>query len=131
MIQLGSILKVSDKTGVVLVRCVKVFGSSKKRIAYIGDVVLVSVQRLNPKKFHNVKLFKKKKFFKGTLHRGLVIRAKVNYLRSPGVFIRFNENSVVLVNKKTVPISNRVFGPVLRELCMDLPSLGCITRLMI
>lgn len=131
MIQLGTILKVSDKTGVVLVQCIKVFGSSKKRIAYIGDVILVSVQRINPKKFHNVKLFKKKKFFKGTLHRGLVIRSKVNYLRSSGVFVRFNENSVVLVNKKTVPISNRVFGPVLRELCMKLPSLGCITRLMI
>lgn len=100
MIQLGTILKVSDKTGVVLVQCIKVFGSSKKRIAYIGDVVLVSVQRINPKKFHNVKLFKKRKFFKGTLHRGLVIRSKVNYCRSSGVFIRFNENSVVLVTKK-------------------------------
>ncbi len=76
-------------------------------------------------------MFKKRKFFKGTLHRGLVIRSKVNYCRSSGIFIRFNENSVVLVNKKVVPISNRVFGPVLRELCMKLPSLGCITRLMI
>lgn len=100
MIQLGTLLKVSDKTGVVLVQCIKVFGSSKKRIAYIGDVVLVSVQRINPKKFHNVKLFKKRKFFKGTLHRGLIIRSKVNFCRSSGVFIRFNENSVVLVIKK-------------------------------
>lgn len=100
MIQLGTILKVSDKTGVVLVQCIKVFGSSKKRIAYIGDVVLVSVQRINPKKFHNVKLFKKRKFFKGTLHRGLVIRTKINYCRLSGIFIRFNENSVVLVIKR-------------------------------
>jgi len=50
MIQLGTILKVSDKTGVVLVQCIKVFGSYKKRIAYLGDVILVTVKRINPKK---------------------------------------------------------------------------------
>jgi ribosomal protein L14 len=52
-------------------------------------------------------------------------------MRLAGIFVRFNENSVVLVNKRTVPISNRVFGPILRELCMRFPSLGCITRLLI
>lgn len=100
MIQLGSLLKVCDKTGVVLVRCIKVFGHYNKKIANIGDVVLVSVQHINPKKFKNVKLFRRKKFFKGTLHRGLIVRSKVCYNRMPGVFIRFNENSIVLVIKK-------------------------------
>lgn len=118
MIQVGTICKVSDKTGVVLVQCIKVLGSSKKRIAVIGDVIIVSVKRINTKKFLNVKLFKKKKFFKGTLHRALIIRSKVNSCRMPGVSLRFNENTVVLVNKRTVPISNRIYGPVLRELCM-------------
>jgi len=131
MIQVGTVLKVTDKTGVVLVRCIKVFGNAKSRIAYLGDVILVSVLRINPRKFIKVKLFKRKKFFKGTLHRGLVIRTKMNFCRLPGLFIRFNENTVVLVNKKSVPISNRVYGPVLRELCMVLPSLGCITRMII
>lgn len=131
MIQVGSILKVCDKTGVVLVQCIKVLGSSKKRIAKIGDVVIVSVQHINPRKFKNVKLFRRKKFIKGTIHRGLVIRSKVNYQRMLGVYIKFDENSVVLVNKRFIPISNRVYGPVLRELCMRFPSLGCITRLMI
>jgi len=131
MIQVGTILKVSDKTGVVLVQCIKVLGNARKRIAYLGDVILVTVQRLNSARFKNVKLFRRKKFFKGTLHRGLIIRSKINYLRLPGLYVRFNENSVVLVNKKTIPISNRVYGPVLRELCMRLPSLGCITRTMI
>ena len=115
MIQVGSILKVSDKTGVTLVQCIKVLGN--KRLAKLGDVILVSVQRINPKKFKNVKLFKRKKFFKGTLHRGLIIRTCMNYQRLHGIFIRFNENSVVLVNRKLVPISNRIYGPVIRELC--------------
>jgi len=131
MIQLGTILRVTDKTGVVLVQCIKVLGYAKRRIAYIGDVIVVTVKRINPKKFHKVKLFRKKKFFKGTIHRGLVVRAKTNYCRRAGVFIRFNENAVVLVNRRIVPISNRVFGPILRELCMRFPSLGCTTRYMI
>jgi large subunit ribosomal protein L14 len=131
MIQVGSILKVCDKTGVMLVQCIKVFGFSKHKIALLGDVVLVSIKRINVKKFHNVKLFRRKKFFLGTLHRGLVVRTKINFFRLSGVLIRFNENSVVLVNKRKVPISNRIYGPILQELCMQLPSLGCITRLMI
>lgn len=116
---MGTILKVCDKTGVMLVQCIKVLGDSKKRIAFLGDVVLVSVQRINPKKFHNVKLFKKKRFAVGTLHRALIVRTKVNFMRIPGIYIKFNENTVVLVNKRTVPISNRVYGPILRELCMN------------
>lgn len=72
-------------------------GPYKKRIAYLGDIILVAVKRINPKKFRKVKLFKRKRFFKGTLHRGLLVRAKYNYCRLPGLFLRFNENSVVLV----------------------------------
>jgi len=131
MIQVGTILKVSDKTGVVLVQCIKVLGNAHRRIALLGDMILVSVRRINPKKFQNVKFFRKKKFFLGTLHRGLIIRTKVNFQRLSGLYIRFNENTIVIVNKKNVPISNRIYGPVLRELCMKFPSLGCITRSML
>lgn len=131
MIQVGSILKVSDKTGVSLVKCIKVYGPMKKKIANIGEVILVSVKHINPKKFKKMKLFKKKRFMKGTLHRALIIRSKKNFKRSNNVYIKFNENCVVLVNKRTVPISNRVYGPMLTELCRKWPSLGCITRYMI
>ena len=131
MIQVGSILKVSDKTGVTLVKCIKVLGQFKKRIAYIGDIIIVSVQHINSKKFQKMKWFKRKRFLKGTIHRGLIIRSKINYNRNNNVFIKFNENSIVLVNLRSVPISNRVYGPVLIELCRKLPSLGCVTRYMI
>lgn len=82
-----------------MAQCIKVFGSSKKKIALIGDVILVSVKRINSKKFQNVKLFRRKKFFKGTLHRALIIRTKVNFCRLPGLYVRFNENSAVIVIK--------------------------------
>jgi large subunit ribosomal protein L14 len=131
MIQVGTLLKVTDKTGVNLVKCIKVLGSSKNRIANLGDLVLVSIRQVNPKKLRHLKLFKRKRFSKGRMHRALVVRTKVFHRRSPNVFIKFNENSVVLVNRRKVPISNRVYGPVLRELCMKYPSLGCMTRMMI
>lgn len=100
MLQTGSIVKVCDKTGVVLGICIKVLGGTKKRIALLGDVIIIAVRRINPKKFQKVKLFRRKKFFKGTLHRALLIRTKVNYCRVVGLFIRFNENSVVIVIKR-------------------------------
>jgi large subunit ribosomal protein L14 len=117
MIQAGTVLKITDKTSIVLVTCIKVFGNAKKRIARLGDVVLVSVKRINVKKSQNLKLRLRKRYSKGTLHRALIIRTKINYCRVPGIFIRFNENSGVIVNKRVVPMSNRVFGPVLKELC--------------
>jgi len=131
MIQVGTILKVCDKTGVSLVRCIKVLGPYKKRIAIIGDIVLVSILHINPKKFVKMKLFKRKRFFKGKIHRGLIVRSKTNYLRSNKNYIKFNENSVVLVNKRKIPISNRVYGPVLIEICKKIPALGYISRYII
>lgn len=131
MVQLGSLLFVSDKSGVSFCECIKVLGSGKKRIAYLGDVILVSVKRLNLLRFSKLKERQKRKFSKGTMHRALVIRTKVFFSRLPGVFVRFDENSVVLVNKQVVPISNRIYGPILMELCIRFPSIGCIARFII
>ena len=131
MIQSGSLLKVVDKTGVMLVKCVKVLGPSKKRIAFLGDLILVSVQSINAKKFLKLKGWKRKRYLKGTLHRALILRTKVNFKRKIGVYIKFNENSVILVTKKKIPLSNRVYGPVLRELCIKIPALGCIASYII
>ena len=55
MIQLGTIIKVADKTGVVLAQCIKVFSHSKDRIAYMGEVILVSVRWVNPKRLKLLK----------------------------------------------------------------------------
>jgi large subunit ribosomal protein L14 len=117
MIQVGTILKICDKTGVNTVQCIKVLGSYKKRIAYIGDIIIVSIISINSKKFLNIKLFKKKRFLKGTLHRALIVRYKCFFKRTNQILIKFNENSAILINKKTVPISNRIFGPIPIELC--------------
>jgi large subunit ribosomal protein L14 len=131
MVQSGTILKIVDKTSVVLGRCIKVFGPTRKRLAKLGDVVLVSVRWLNAKKVRLLKPRLRKRFGLGTLHRALVVRVKFNYCRFPGGYIRFDENAAVLVNKKVVPVSNRVYGPILKELCMKWPSLGCVSRCIV
>ena len=62
MIQLGSILKVADKTGMVLVQCIKVLGYSKKKAAFIGDMILISVKWINPRRFVFLKERKQKRY---------------------------------------------------------------------
>lgn len=120
MIQSGSVVKVCDKTGIVLAQCIKVLGPIKKRVACIGDVIIVAVKHINTKKFKKMKYAKKKKFFLGTLHRGLVVRSKEQFSRALGIYIRFDENAIVIVNKKVVPISNRIYGPILRDCVLSI-----------
>lgn len=132
MIIPGTILRVSDKTGVVLVKCIKILGTGRKSAAHVGDTILVSVQLLNPKRFVTAKLKKKKNYFaRGTIHRALIIRTKFRFKRAHGISLSFSQNSVVLVNKKNIPLSNRAYGPVLKELCMKVPALGSISMFVI
>jgi large subunit ribosomal protein L14 len=131
MIQLRSFLRASDKTAIVKVYCIKVLKSSKDRIAILGDLVVVCVNSINIKKFIILKVRFQKKFNVGSMHRALIIRIKVNYSRICGVLMKFNENSVVIVSKQVVPLSNKVYGPVMREFCMRWPSLGCVSSCII
>jgi len=131
MIQLGTFLKITDKTCVTLAQCIKVLGNSKRRIAYTGDLILISVQWINTKKYARLKARLQQQYLKGSVHRALVIRTKVNFMRITGIRIKFNENAGILITKRVVPVSNRVYGPVLRELCEKWPSLGCVSHCII
>jgi len=127
MIQLQTFLKATDKTAIVKVYCIKVLKSLRKKIAILGDLIIICVNTINIKKFINLKPRFQKKFNVGTLHRALIVRTKFNYTRVCGVQIKFNENNIIIVSKQVVPLSNRVYGPVLREFCMRWPSLGCVS----
>ena len=131
MIQQNSILLVTDKSGASLVQCIKVLGSSKRRSAKLGDIVIVSIKKLHSTRFSSLKPGQQKQFSKGRLHRALIVRTRLNYCRFPGIYVRFDENSVIIVNKKVVPVSSRVYGPVLRELCIKYPSIGSICRYIV
>ena len=102
MIQKGTLVFVSDNSGARLAKCIHVY---KKNVAYIGDYILVSIKTYNPEK----------KIKKGELHLALVIRTKKEFFYG-SVFFSFNDNAVVLVNKKYLPLGTRLFGPSLKNI---------------
>ncbi len=106
MIQSESELQVADNSGARRVACVKVLGGSRRRYASIGDVIVVSVKEALP----NSRVKKKQ------LHRAVVVRTAKEIVRSDGSYIRFDDNSCVLIDANREPIGTRIFGPVAREL---------------
>jgi large subunit ribosomal protein L14 len=110
MIQQRSVLKVVDNSGAKIVRCIKVLGGFKKRYAYLGDIIVVSVQQLRNKSK------KTSKVLKGHVFRALVVRTKTNKQRKDGSSVILQENSVVLINKQGNPIGTRIVGPISKTL---------------
>jgi len=107
MIQPRSIVKIADNSGAKIGRIFKVLGSSKKRYAEIGEIVVLSVQKAEPRK-----AVKKKDVL-----NAVVVRQRKQYRRKDGSYIRFDENAVVILEKgKNDPLAGRVFGPLPREL---------------
>jgi large subunit ribosomal protein L14 len=107
MIQPRSIVAIADNSGAQIGRIFKVIGGSKKRYARIGDIVILSVQKAQPRK-----AVKKKDVL-----RCVVVRQKAPFRRKDGSYIRFDENAVVVLDKTTnEPIAGRVFGPIPREI---------------
>jgi large subunit ribosomal protein L14 len=110
MIQPRSIVSIADNSGGTIGRVFKVIGSSKKRYAELGEIVVLSIQKAQPRK-----TVKKK-----DIHRAVVVRQKKAFRRKDGSYVRFDENAVVLLAKggkdKTEPLAGRIFGPIPREL---------------
>lgn len=106
MIQPETRLTVADNSGAKVVYCIKVLGGSKRRYASIGDVIVVSVKEAIP----NAKVKK------GDVLKAVVVRTKKEVRRPDGSYIRFDDNSAVLINQNQEPIGTRIFGPVAREL---------------
>jgi large subunit ribosomal protein L14 len=106
MIQMQTNLEVADNSGARRVQCIKVLGGSKRKVASVGDVIVVSVKEAIPR--GRVK--------KGDVHRAVIVRTAKEIRRTDGSSIRFDRNAAVLINKQGEPIGTRIFGPVTREL---------------
>ena len=106
MIQVQSNLDVADNSGARRVQCIKVLGGSKRKVAAVGDVIVVSIKEAIPR--GRVK--------KGDVHRAVIKKKKKEIRRTDGSAIRFDTNAAVLINKDGEPIGTRIFGPVTREL---------------
>lgn len=107
MIQPQTLVKVADNTGAKVAQVFKVLGSTRKRYAQIGDLVVISVKTAEPRK-------QTKK--KDVVH-AIVVRQRKPFRRKDGSYIRFDENAVVIIEKgKQDPRGGRVFGPIPREI---------------
>ncbi|MCX7981566.1 MAG: 50S ribosomal protein L14 [Syntrophales bacterium] len=106
MIQMQTQLTVADNSGAKRVACIKVLGGSRRRYARVGDVIVVSVKEALPNS----------KVKKGDVMKAVVVRTVKEIRRSDGTYLKFDDNSAVLINDQMEPVGTRIFGPVAREL---------------
>jgi len=106
MIQAETKLQAADNSGAKKLYCIRVVGGSRRRYARIGDVIIVAVKEAMPHA----------KVKKGDVMRAVVVRTKKELRRPDGSYIKFDDNSAVLINQHGEPIGTRIFGPVAREL---------------
>ncbi len=106
MVQTETVLDVADNSGARRVLCIKVLGGSRRKYASLGDVIVVSVKEAAPNS----------KVKKGDVMKAVVVRTAKEVGRPDGSYIRFDNNSAVLIDNQREPVGTRIFGPVAREL---------------
>jgi large subunit ribosomal protein L14 len=106
MIQMQTILDVADNSGAKKLYCIKVLGGSKRKYAGVGDIIVASVKEAIPNS----------KVKKGDVVKAVVVRTAKEIGRLDGSYIRFDDNSGVVINNAKEPVGTRIFGPVAREL---------------
>jgi large subunit ribosomal protein L14 len=106
MIQVRTKIEVADNSGAKRLGCIRVLGGSKKRYGTVGDIVVASVKEVIPNS----------KVKKGEVVKAVIVRTKKEIRRQDGSYVKFDDNSAVLINQYNEPIGTRIFGPVAREL---------------
>jgi large subunit ribosomal protein L14 len=106
MIQVQTQMTVADNSGAKKVSCIRVLGGTRRRYARVGDIIIVAVKEALP---HS-------KVKKGDVMRAVVVRTVKETRRADGSYIKFDDNSAVLITPQGDPIGTRIFGPVAREL---------------
>jgi large subunit ribosomal protein L14 len=106
MVQVESKLNVADNSGAKIVQVIKVLGGTRRRYAYVGDLVVVAVKAALPNSAIK----------KGTIEKAVVVRTHKEYRRADGTYIRFDDNACVIIDANKNPKGKRIFGPVAREL---------------
>jgi len=106
MIQMRSILEAADNSGAKKLGCIKVLGGTRRYATLGGDIIVVSVKDALPNS----------KIKKGDVARAVIVRTKKEVKRPDGSYIKFDDNSAVLINPQGDPVGTRIFGPVAREL---------------
>ena len=90
MVQSFSRLKVADNSGAKEIMCIKCLGGSKKKNAYVGDVIVASVKKADPDG----------KIKKGDVVYAVVVRTEYAVQREDGSSIKFDDNAAVIINNE-------------------------------
>lgn len=106
MIQAESRMRVADNSGAKEVLVIKVLGGTRRKIATVGDIVVVAVKSATPGGV--VK--------KGDVQKAVIVRTVRPVRRSDGSYIKFDDNACVIIKDDKNPVGTRIFGPVTREL---------------
>jgi len=107
MIQLRTTLQVADNSGARKLRTIQIYGGSRRKFGYVGDVVVASVIDADPNS----------SLKKGSKVRAVIVRTRKEARRPSGEYIRFDDNAAVIIESrdKVDPVGTRVFGPIARE----------------
>lgn len=105
MLQKQSYLEVADNSGAKLLQCIHIIGGTRKRYAFLGDLIKCAVKSAIPGGM--VK--------KSDVVTVVIVRTAKEFRREDGSYVRFGENAGVIV-KDGEPLATRIFGPIAREL---------------
>jgi large subunit ribosomal protein L14 len=122
MLQHESRVIVADNSGAKEVLIIQKLGGSNRALVKQGQVAVAVVKGSD---------LTRKKTYRSTIHRALVIRSRISLARTNTLRVRFDETAVILVNKKNLPLGSRIRGPVLQELCEKFPFIGTLSQLII
>ncbi|MEA1933244.1 MAG: 50S ribosomal protein L14 [Thermodesulfobacteriota bacterium] len=106
MIQTETMLNIADNSGAKKVLCIRVLGGTRRRYARVGDIIVVTIKEAIPNS----------KVKKGEVMKAVIVRTVKEIRRMDDSFVRFDDNSAVLLSNSSEPIGTRIFGPVAREL---------------
>jgi large subunit ribosomal protein L14 len=108
MIQHRTMLKAADNSGARVLQVIHVFGGSKRKFGYIGDILNCVVKQAIPTgQVHESEIVKV-----------VLVRARKEHKRADGSYIRFSDNAGVVIDnaKDKNPRGTRIFGPIAREI---------------
>jgi large subunit ribosomal protein L14 len=106
MIQTYTRLNVADNSGAKRIRLINIPGSSRRKYAKLGDIIVCTVREAVPNS----------PVRKGQVVKAVVVRQAQGMLRPDGTYIKFDDNAAVILQDNLTPRGTRIFGPVAREL---------------
>lgn len=106
MVQLRTMMKPADNSGAKIVQVIHIYKGHFHKKGTIGDIVLATVKSAAP----NALVKKKEKV------KLVIIRTKKEIGRKDGSYIRFSDNTGVVIDSQNNPRGTRIFGPIAREI---------------